>query len=68
MPETIRVRIAVAIGPDGKWKAEGGSQYAEGVCMEDAVNYLGYPCISRIVEVDLPTFETPKPIRGEVAR
>ena len=55
---TVRVRIAVAVDPDGGWSAWGGSGVKDHVSMSYATDGVGEGEARHWVEADLPVPES----------
>jgi len=67
--KTIRVRVAVAVWPDGHWATVEGSRYLKDrdwlACIAEMCEGGEPPSISHFIEADVPV-PTPQEIEGEV--
>ena len=72
--KTVRVRIAVAVSPDGRWYAQGGSVYDDRSARSDSLIFHpdqatpdGAFCVSWIeADVPMPIEQPEDTIQGEV--
>ena len=70
MPETIRERITVAVDAGGKYYAIGGNDIDDRAAEKYVAAVTDEKTARSWIEADVevPTFETPEPIRGEIVK
>lgn len=66
MPETVRVRIAVAINQHGFWSADGGRGAGEAKLLRNVREHVKGFATFRWVEADVPLPLSPQTIHAEV--